>query len=193
MVTGHLGIAMAARRRWPAIPVVLLLAASVFPDLVDLAKAVANIHVAHGLYSHTLPAVAVQTVVLGVITALWLRSPVAGVVVAALVALHLPADYITGDKLLWENGPIVGLDLYDRPLFDLGLEILLLSTCWALLRRSADAPRWVRSRAVLALLLFVQCTVNAIGVANARNVPLPRWADRLLSPVPARFLPRRHA
>ncbi len=193
MVTGHIGLALAARRRWPAIPIVLLLAASVFPDLVDLAKALADVHVAHGLYSHTLPAVAVQAVVLGVTSAVWLRSGVAGVVVALLVVFHLPADYITGDKLLWENGPMVGLDLYDRPLFDLALEALVVSGCWALLRRSAAAPPWVRSGAVLALLLTVQCTVNAIGVANARNVPLPRWADRLLAPVPARFLPRRHA
>lgn len=193
MVTGHLGIAMAARRRWPAIPIGLLLAASAFPDLVDLVKAIAGVHVAHGLYSHTLPAVAVQAAALGVLSAAWLRSGVAGVVVALVVALHLPADYVTGDKLLWENGPMVGLDLYDRPLIDLALEALLVSACWALLRRSADAPRWARSPALLGLLLAVQCSANAIGLANAHHVPLPAWIAELLAPVPARFLPRLHA
>lgn len=169
---------MAAHRRWPRTPILLLVVASIFPDVVDLVKALLNVHVEHGLYSHTLPAVALQALGLGVVTGLWRRSAASGLVVALVVALHLPADYVTGTKLLWAGGPVIGLNLYDYPLVDCAIEAVLACVCWNLLRHSTAGPRWVRSPAVLAVLLLTQVTANLISLAHQSQVPLP-WSGMI--------------
>ena len=118
MIAGHFGVAMAARSRGRSVPLLALVVASVAPDIIDFVTAALRICGPNGLYSHSLPSIALQMVVLGTVAAIWLRSPAAGAVVAAMVLLHLGADYVTGLKVLWPNGPVVGLNLYAHPAAD---------------------------------------------------------------------------
>lgn len=144
---------MAARARWPRLPLFAIAVAALVPDLVDFATAVLRICVEKGLYSHSLPAIAVEVVVLGGATALWRRSPAAGAVVAAMIVLHLVADFITGEKLLWAGGPVIGLNLYDYPIADFVLEAVVTYTGWRMLRSSP--MRDVRAAAPVALVLLL--------------------------------------
>ncbi len=161
MIVGHIGIALAARARWPRVPLVAVVIASLAPDIVDFVTAALHICGPQGLYSHSLPAIAIEVVVLGGAAALWRRSPAAGSLVVAMVVLHLVADYITGVKILWAGGPVVGLDLYSRPLADFALEAMVTFIGWRMLRSSPVRDRWASTPIVLALLFAVQAALDA--------------------------------
>jgi hypothetical protein len=161
MVIGHLGVAMVARGRWPRVPLSVLAVASVLPDFVDLALAALRVCAPNGAYSHSLPAAAILAVASGVIAALWWRSGDAGALVAAVVLLHLPADYITGLKVLWPGGPVIGLDLYSLPIADFALELLVAFAGWRYLRSRDPLPRWVGRPVALAALIALQAAMDA--------------------------------
>ena len=156
-----MGIAFAARARWPRVPLGALIVASLAPDVVDFMTAALRICGPHGRYSHSLPAIAIESVVLGGVAALWRRSSAAGWLVVAMVVLHLIADYITGVKILWAGGPVVGLDLYSRPLADFALEAVVTFIGWRMLRSSATPDRHASTPIVLALLFAVQAALDA--------------------------------
>jgi len=160
VIAGHLGVAMAARARWPRLPLLAIAVAALVPDLVDFATAALRICVEKGLYSHSLPAIAVEVVVLGGGMALWRRSPAAGAMVAAMIVLHLAADFITGEKLLWAGGPIVGLNLYDYPLADFALETVVTYAGWRMLRASPARDALAAAPMALVLLLAGQAALD---------------------------------
>jgi len=163
VIIGHLGIAMAARARWQRVPLALLAVASFAPDFVDLALRALRVCAPAGVYSHSLPAAAALAVLCGAATALWQRSWAAGWIVVALVLLHLPADYITGLKILWPGGPIVGLNLYAHPMADFALEALIAFAGWCYLRARDQSSLWMRSWLTLAALLAMQAAMDTIG------------------------------
>jgi hypothetical protein len=163
VIIGHLGIAMAVRARWPRVPLAFLAVASVAPDVVDLALRALRVSVPAGVYSHSLPAAAALAVLCGAATALWQRSPAAGWMVVAMVLLHLPADYITGLKILWPGGPIVGLNLYTHPMADFVLEALIAFAGWCYLRARDRSSLWLRSWLTLAALIAMQAAMVTIG------------------------------
>lgn len=156
MITGHLGVAAAARSRWPVLPLLWLLPLSVAPDLLDLGYALAGICSPYGLYSHTVPAAALTAAVLGGIAFLATGSRSAGVVSAAVVLAHLPLDVVTGSKIYWPGGPLIGLHLYQHPLLDFIAEVPIALAGWWLLRRSGHGPRWTSVAAVAFGLVLVQ-------------------------------------
>lgn len=160
MIAGHLGVAMAVRARWPRLPLFTIAVAALVPDFVDFATAALRICGEKGLYSHSLPAIAIEVVVLGGGMALWRRSPTAGAMVAAMIVLHLAADFITGEKLLWAGGPIVGLNLYDYPIADFALEAVVTYTGWQMLRSSPARDALAAAPMVLALLLAGQAALD---------------------------------
>jgi hypothetical protein len=49
---------------------------------------------------------------------------------------HWPADFITGMKAIWPNGPEVGLNLYHYVIADVVLESIVVVLCWLAYRRS---------------------------------------------------------
>lgn len=190
MIAGHLGIAMVARARWPRLPLFTIAVAAFVPDLVDFATAALHICAEKGLYSHSLPAIAIEVVVLGGAIALWRRSPAAGAMVAAMIVLHLLADFITGEKLLWGGGPVVGLNLYDYPIADFALEAVVTYAGWRTLRASPARDALAAAPIALLLLLAGQAALdveaylvgpikpNGCPASPPVQPPLPRGSGR---------------
>jgi hypothetical protein len=170
VITGHFAIASAAaslpRRRTSTFAFLALCAASLAPDVVDVFYSLTGICSPYGLYSHTIHAVVLQAAVVGGIAYLASGSRATTALFVAVVLLHIPADYFTGHKLLMPGGEMVGLQLYDVPLYDFLLEAPILVVGWWLLRRSDRAPRWTASPWALVALLLVQGTFDALKVGE---------------------------
>ena len=176
VIAGHFGVAMAARSRSPRVPLLALMIASVAPDSIDFVTAMLHVCGPNGLYSHSLPSIAIQVLLLGGAAAAWKRSPRVGVVIAAMVLLHLGADYITGLKVLWAGGPVVGLNLYALPIADFILEAVVTFTGWRMLRTSPMRDRWSSAPVVLALLLAAQAALDVasylVGPVKPNGCPV---------------------
>jgi membrane-bound metal-dependent hydrolase YbcI (DUF457 family) len=151
---------MAVRARWARVPLAALAVASVVPDFVDLALAALHVCAPNGAYSHSLPAAAVLAALCGLVAALWLRIPGAGIVAAGIVLLHLPADYVTGFKVLWPGGPLIGFNLYSHPVADFALEAVVVFAGWRYLRNRSPAPAWATRRLVLVALFALQAAMD---------------------------------
>jgi hypothetical protein len=162
VITGHLGVAAAARGRWPVVSLLWLLPVAIAPDLLDVGYALVGICSPYGLYSHTVPAAALTGAVLGGIAFLATGSRTAGLVTAAVVLAHLPLDLVTGRKIFWPGGPLLGLSFYDRPLLDFLAEIPVVLVGWWLLRRSGRGPRWATLAAAALSLVAVQATFDLL-------------------------------
>jgi hypothetical protein len=171
MITGHVGIAFGARaldRRDPSkcAPLLWLLAASVAPDVLDGALALGDYCNPAGVFSHSLPAVAILAVIFGVAAFLHTQSKTTALMVAVLVVLHLPPDYITGIKGLWPGGPVVGLYIYRWGWLDFIVEVPVLICGWWMLRRSNFPQRWLVSAVALAALIVVQASFDLTSEVN---------------------------
>src|ERR1039458_7715079 len=123
MIVGHLGVALGARALRPKAPLVWLLAASIVPDLLDGVYSLAKVCSPYGVYSHSLPAIAVLAAITMVLAYAGTRSGAIALVFGLVVLAHVPLDWITGEKALWLHGPVVGLNLYRLPAVDFVLEL----------------------------------------------------------------------
>jgi hypothetical protein len=156
VITGHLAVAAAARSRWPAMSLYWLVPVSIAPDLLDVAYALVGVCSPYGLYSHTVHAAVLTGAVLGGAAFLATGSRVGGLVTACVVLLHLPLDLVTGHKIFWPGGPLLGLHLYRRPLLDFAIEVPILVAGWWLLRRAGRGPRWATASATIIALVLGQ-------------------------------------
>jgi hypothetical protein len=160
VILGHFGIASAARRAshtyMGATMLVALLAASVAPDILDVIYAAAGFCNPFGLYSHTIHAVVLEAAVIGGLAWLATGSRVVTLTFVAVVLLHVPADLLTGRKLLVPGGELYGLRLYDQPAIDWLLESPIAVWGWWILRGDERVPRWVRSAWVALALVAAQ-------------------------------------
>lgn len=174
MITGHLGIAGIARSsvREPLKPAwfALLLGASLAPDVADLLYWVAGICSPYGLYSHTLHAVVIQAAVIGGIALLVSGSRSVALLFAVVVLLHMPGDWFTGRKLFAPGGEMMGLRLYERPLWDWALELPILLLGWLMLRRGGKAPAWATSVWSLLLMVLLQTGFDILGASRGGGV-----------------------
>jgi hypothetical protein len=158
------------------VPLLWLLPAAIAPDLLDFAYALAGVCSPYGLYSHTIPAAALTAAVLGGGAFLATGSRAAGLVTAAVVLAHLPLDLVTGRKIYWPGGPLLGLALYQRPLLDFLAEVPIALGGWWMLRRSGRGPRWAAVGAAALGLVVVQAVFDGL---NAGLKPSGcRWAVR---------------
>ena len=155
------------RSGWPRTSLLWLLPASVAPDVLDVCAAVTGICNPYGLYSHTIPAVVLLASVVG--AAAYFSGTRVGTHADALptalgcilvIVLHPVLDFLTGHKLLWPGGELVGLGLYRWPLVDFALESAIVIAGWLMLRRSRAVPRWASALAALCALVLLQ------GVGN---------------------------
>jgi hypothetical protein len=163
VITGHLGVAAAARGRWPIVPLIWLLPVAVAPDLLDLGYAILGICSPYGLYSHTIPAAVLTAAVLGGIAFLASGSRAAGLLVAGVVLAHLPLDLVTGYKIYWPGGPLLGLRLYGHPLLDFLAETPFVLAGWWLLRRTGRGPHWAVAGSTAAVLLLLQGAFDLVN------------------------------
>jgi hypothetical protein len=163
VIAGHFGIAGAAHasRRDSSLP--WLLGAAMAPDVVDALFVVVGSCNPYGLYSHTVPAAALLAAVVGAVSYFATGQRTTGWLAAMLVLAHLPADFVTGRKLFWPGGEMMGLRLYDHPIADFVLESCLVLLGWWLVRKRPWAPRWATGRATLAVLLAVQLSTDIAG------------------------------
>ena len=168
MIVGHIGVAAATRSAWKRASLPWLLVGCVSPDLVDIAFALAGVCNPYGLYSHTVHSAALQAAVLGGAALLVTGSRATALGSALMVLLHLPPDLVTGHKIFWPGGPMVGLYLYQRPLLDFLVEAPILVAGWWLLRRSPGAPRWATSVLVLGVLLAGQGALDLLSGNGAK-------------------------
>ena len=176
MIVGHLGVAAAARAAWRRASLPWLLVACASPDLVDITLALAGVCNPYGLYSHTVHSVALQAAVLGGAALLVTGSRTTALVSALMVVLHLPPDLVTGHKIFWPGGPMLGLDVYSRPLLDYFIEAPILIIGWWLLRRTPGAPRGATSALVRALLLAGQGALDLMtGDGVKPSACAARW------------------
>lgn len=165
MYGGHIGVALGAKGMRSTIPLWVLLIATQLPDWVDSAVCATGISSSppSGMLSHSLPAIAVLAAALSF---LWYASardaPGAGLV-ALIVISHTIADYATGLKPTWPGGPLIGLQLYQRPMIDFIVEAIVIVAGWSIYRRSLEPDRRKSGPAVLLLtsLLFLQLAASA--------------------------------
>lgn len=165
MIVGHLGIAYGARaldKRGPdsAAPLPWLLAAAVAPDILDGLYSLRGYCNPDDVFSHSLPAVGILAALLGTAAFIRTRSATTALIVAALVVLHLPPDYLTGRKGLWPGGPVVGLYIYRWRWLDFLVEVPVIVAGWWMLRRTSFRPRWAVSVLALAAMIAVQLSFD---------------------------------
>jgi hypothetical protein len=144
-------------------PLLWLMPVAIAPDLLDVAYALAGVCSPYGLYSHTIPAAALTGAVLGGIAFLATGSRTAGLVTAAVVMAHLPLDLVTGRKIYWPGGPLLGLSLYQRPLLDFLAEVPIALGGWWLLRRSGRGPHWAAVGLAALGLVVVQAAFDGVS------------------------------
>jgi len=171
VITGHLGIAAAAHSTRRDSTLFWLAGAAMAPDLVDGLFVVARTCNPNGLYSHTVPAAALLAAVVGAIAFLATGQRATGLLCALLVLAHLPPDFVTGHKLFWPGGEIVGWRLYDRPVLDFLLESVIVAVGWWLMRRKEWTPRWATGKPALISLLVLQATADVVGAARGGMKP----------------------
>lgn len=168
MIVGHIGVAAATRSVWRRTSLPWLLVACVSPDIVDVVLALAGVCNPYGLYSHTIHSVVLQAAMLGGAALLVTGSRATAFGSALMVFLHLPPDLITGHKIYWPGGPMLGLYVYQWPLLDFLIEAPILIIGWWLLRRSPGAPRWATWVLVLVVLLAGQGALDFLAGNGAK-------------------------
>jgi hypothetical protein len=191
MISGHLGIAYGVRaldKREPraCVPLLWLLATAVAPDLMDGVYALGKVCNPDGALSHSLPAVAILAVVFGVAAFIHTRSMTTAWIVAGMVVLHLPPDYITGTKSLWPGGPAAGLYIYRWPWLDFLVEVPVIIAGWWMLRRTRFQPRLAVSVLALAAMLSVQTVFDLHSQIRGPKKPKPSTCTLTLIEIPPR-------
>jgi hypothetical protein len=166
VIAGHLGFAGAVHAARRDSSLGWLLIAVMTPDLVDGLFALGRTCNPHGLYSHTLPAAALIAAVTGAIAYFATDRRATGALCVLMTLSHLPLDYVTGRKLFWPGGELLGLSLYDKPLADFVLEGAMAVGGWWLVRRGPNAPRWASGWLALGALLALQ---GALDIAGSRS------------------------
>lgn len=154
-----------------ALVLAALMVAAFAPDLVDASYFVLRICSPYGLYSHSIPAVVLESAVVGALAYLTTGSRSITVLFVLVVLLHAASDYFTGRKLLlMPGGEMVGLQWYDKPLQDFALEALVLVIGWLMLRRAGQAPRLARSAWLLLAAIALQGTLDLTIVGSGRSL-----------------------
>ena len=162
MLTGHVAIALGAHGIRKSIPLWLLVAASQLPDWTDAVVCATGTRPSvTGMYSHSLFAITVLAVIAIIVAAAVTRNAGSALLVSAVVLSHVAGDYVTGLKPTWPGGPMIGMQLYDRPALDFVFEVALLSGCWLLYRRSFPVEK--RGGRQLLILPAVLIAIQAIS------------------------------
>jgi len=162
MYIGHVGVALGAKRVRTSIGLLVLLVATYAPDWIDTGLCVAGAYNPEGMLSHSIPAIALFTVLGFGVYATATRDFRAALVVAAVILSHMFLDWITGYKPTWPGGPMIGLRFYDHPIADFIAEGLVI-VIGALFYAQTLPPRkrpWIDISAMLAALLLLQLGVD---------------------------------
>ena len=170
MYAGHIGFGLGAYSFRKTVPLWLLLIAAQIPDWLDAGYCVADLDRGpYGLYTHGFIPVAAAAVLAALFTYVLIDDASGALLVALVVASHWGLDYLTGIKPTWPGGPVVGLNLYARPVVDVILESATILIGWLLYRRTL--PRSVRNSGWTYAILFTLCALQVLaGVAFALSL-----------------------
>ena len=116
------------------------------------------------MLTHSIPAVTVLGAAFAITWYLVSRDKLGMCLIFALVATHAVGDYFTGIKPTWPGGPVIGLQLYERPAVDFALEAVVIFFGWMLYRKSFP-PEKRSSRGVflvLAALIAIQLAADIV-------------------------------
>jgi hypothetical protein len=142
MYVGHMGFALGAHGIRRTVPLSLLVIASQLPDWTDAGFCLAGVRTSvPGMLSHSIPSIAILALIAAVTYAIIERDPAGILLVMAVVASHAAADYVTGIKPTWAGGPMIGLQLYKRPVIDFIVESIVIVAGWLVYRRSLAPDR----------------------------------------------------
>ncbi len=170
MYAGHIGFALGAYSFRRTLPLWLVIVAAQIPDWLDAGYCIASMERGpYGLFTHGVVVVALAAVAFATLTYAISRDVLGALIVALVVVSHYGLDYLTGHKPTWAGGPIIGLNLYARPLADVVIESITVLAGWLLYRRSL--PTAVRDDGVVYAILFSLIAFQAAaGVAFALNL-----------------------
>ena len=157
MLIGHISVAYAARARWPRAELVMLLVATMLPDLADLALPQGDrCRTNCGLLTHAFPSFLVlAAVAAGFAWAIWHRKGAAELA-AAMVLAHIALDMLTGFKPFWIGGQPTGFVLYHHPMLDFAIEGAMMVGAWWWLRRASEGRTWAVRPETLLFLIALQ-------------------------------------
>ncbi len=170
MYAGHLGFALGGYSFRRTIPLWLLLIAAQLPDWLDAGMCIADRDRGpYGLYTHGLYVIAGVAFALALGYILVRRDVIGAGILSVMVVSHYAVDYLTGQKPTWPGGPIIGRQLYGRPMIDLALEAATIFVGWLLYRRTL--PRDVRDNGMVYAILFSLLALQIIaGLAFFLNL-----------------------
>ena len=160
MYTGHVGFALGAHGLRRAIPLWFLVIASQLPDWTDAGFCLAGIRPSTpGILSHSIPAIAALALAAALIYSAIYRDAAGLLLVAAVVVSHAFGDYVTGLKPTWPGGPMIGLELYKKPVIHFIVESVVIIGGWLIYRRSVPDER--RSTEPMVTLLGTLILIQA--------------------------------
>jgi hypothetical protein len=166
MIIGHVGVAFAAKARWPRMPLPVLLVATFATDILrEVLGALSLSPWQATIYSHALPWSALLAVGTGALVWVVSRDRTTFYVVFGVVLSHVALDLISGNKPLWSGGPR-GIHLGMIEPLELFIETLIMWGGWYRMRRS-PTPSWLKHWAVPALL-FVGQVLSVAGSISQR-------------------------
>jgi hypothetical protein len=173
MYIGHVGVALAAKRIRVSVGLLTLLVATYTPDLVESGLCLAGDSRFRQVLSHSVPAVLLFAVLGFVAYTLITDDRAGGILIAALIVSHMVLDWITGIKPTWPGGPMIGFDLYSRPIADFFVEALVIIAGGLMYARTLPPRRrpWADLSIMLGAVLALQL---AIDVAQLLFVSLPK-------------------
>ncbi len=160
MITGHIALSYFAGGRLRERRLLWLVGAGLAPDIVDVGLALADVCSPYGLYSHTIPALAIEAVLAAAICWIMTRDRRVAAAAIALVLVHLPLDFVTGTKAFWPYAPLVGMDLYRFPVADLAIELPMVILGWMYARRELANARFWLTKPTIVALVALQCFLN---------------------------------
>ncbi|MEO7457513.1 MAG: hypothetical protein ABIY52_14710 [Gemmatimonadaceae bacterium] len=166
MIIGHIGAAIGARRRWPAIPVAALLAATFLPDLVrKLLENTVFLSPDADFHSHALPWSLLLAVGAGGVAWLATRSRVTALVICGVVLSHVALDMISGTKALWAGGP-TGFNVRAFAPLELVVESTLVIAAWRYLRQGSASRPWYASSWMPVALVVLEAVLLAGSISQ---------------------------
>ena len=173
MYIGHVGAALAAKRLRVSVGLVVLLIATYAPDWIDTGLCVTGRFDPGEMLSHSIPAVLLFAAVGFAAYTLITGDRIGGAVIAAVIVSHMFLDWITGYKPTWLSGPMIGLQLYSRPIADFVAEGVVIVAGALVYSRSLPPRRrpWVDLSIMLGALLALQLTID---VAHLLFKSLPK-------------------
>ena len=178
MYTGHIGVALAARRAATRVPLLLLVVAAQGPDWITVAVGALGVHDPGELWSHSLPAIAIGAFVVCACY-LWRTKDGRGTWLLCGVYLSHPLlDLVTGRKPPWPGGTPTGACLYHTPFRDFVVEAAVLIVGWYVYRKGLPSPTSRRARlapwAMLGVLLACQALADVTQAYRLSLYPRTR-------------------